>query len=161
MMAFRASLLSATECRFQATVTADYGDEVYRFTLDCRCDELGNLRFSVLEPDSISGISGTISGEGGKLTFENDTVLAFETLKDGQVTPVTAPWLMMKTLRGGYVTSCGTEENSMRVSVDDSYLDKPLRFDIWFNDEDVPHHAEVLWEDRRILALDVINFEIL
>ena len=161
MMTFRASLLSGMGCTFSANITADYQEEQYQFTLDCRCNEQGNLHFTVTQPESISGISGVISGEGGKLTFDNDTALAFETLADGQITPVTAPWLLIKTLRGGYVTSCGSEENMMRVSIDDSYREDALRLDVWFNDDDTPSHAEILWADRRILSLEVANFEIL
>ena len=161
MMTFRASLLSGMGCQFQAIVTADYQQELYQFTLDCQCDEQGTLRFSVVEPESISGIEGVISGEGGKLTFENEKALVFETLADGQVTPVTAPWLLVKTLRGGYVTSCALEEDLMRVSIDDSYRDDALRLDIWFTDDNLPKHAEILWADRRILSLEVTRFEIL
>lgn len=161
MMSFRASLLSGMGCSFQAVITADYQEELYQFTLDCRCDEQGTLHFTVVEPESISGISGVINAEGGKLTFDNEEVLTFETLADGQVTPVTAPWLLIKTLRGGYVTSCGPEEDLMRVSIDDSYQEDALRLDIWFTDEDLPKHAEILWADRRILSLEVANFEIL
>lgn len=161
MMSFRASLLGGMGCSFQAVVTADYQEELYQFTLDCSSDEQGTLRFTVVEPESISGISGMISGEGGKLTFDNEEALAFETLADGQVTPVTAPWLLVKTLRGGYVTSCGTEGDLMRVAIDDSYREDALRLDIWFTADDQPKHAEILWADRRILSLEVTNFEIL
>ena len=161
MMTFRASLLSGMGCTFQAVITADYQEEIYQFTLDCHCDEQGAVRFTVVEPESISGISGMIASEGGKLTFEDEKALAFDTLADGQVTPVTAPWLLVKTLRGGYVTSCGIEEELMRVSIDDSYHDDALRLDIWFTDDDLPKHAEILWADRRILSLEVTNFEIL
>ena len=161
MMAFRASLLSGMGCSFQAVITADYQEELYQFTLECRSDEQGALHFCVTEPETISGISGVISAQGGKLTFQNDEALAFETLADGQVTPVTAPWLLIKTLRGGYVTSCGTEAEMMRVSVDDSYRDDALHLDIWFDEQDLPKHAEVLWADRRILSLEVANFKIL
>ena len=161
MMTFRASLLAGMGCHFQTVITADYGEELYSFTLDCHGDEQGNLRFTVVEPESISGISGTISGDGGKLSFENETALAFDPITDGQVTPVTAPWLLVKTLRGGYVKSCGTEENMMRVSIDDSYQENALRLDVWFSGEDIPDHAEILWKNRRILSLDVKYFEIL
>ena len=160
MMDFRASLLSGLGCSFQATITADYQDEVYQFALDCHCDENGALEFVVLEPETISGISGVISGQGGKLTFRNNEALAFETLADGQVTPVTAPWLFVKTLRGGYVTSCGMEQDLMRVTIDDSYEDDALSLDIWFSSEQ-PVRAEILWSNRRILSLEVTNFEIL
>ena len=161
MMSFRASLLSGMGCTFSASITADYQDEVYQFTLDCRGDEQGTLRFTVMEPESIAGISGVISGEGGKLTFDNESALAFETLADGQITPVTAPWVLIKTLRSGYVTSCGSEENLMRVSIDDSYREDVLHLDVWFTEDNTPTHAEILWADRRILSLEVTNFEIL
>lgn len=159
-MSFRASLLSGMGCSFQTVITADYQGELYQFTLDCRCDEQGTLRFTVMEPETISGISGVISGDGGKLTFDNEHALAFGNLVDDQLPPVTAPWLLVKTLRGGYVTSCGTEDGMMRASIDDSYEDDALRLDVWFL-EDIPKRAEILWDNRRILSLEVTNFEIL
>lgn len=161
MMTFRASLISAMGCQFRANITADYHDELYHFTLDCQCDEEGNLRFEVVAPESISGINGAITGSGGKINFENETALAFETMADGQITPITAAWVFVKALRSGYVTSCGVEDEDMRVSIDDSYQDNALRLDIWFNSENNPKHAEILWKDHRILSLDVVNFEIL
>ena len=43
-MGLRAKLL-ASGCSFRAEVTADYGDQLYTFTMDCRGEELGDLRF--------------------------------------------------------------------------------------------------------------------
>ena len=161
MMTFRASLLSAMGCQFSANITADYHDELYQFTLDCQCDEEGNLYFEVQTPESISGINGSIRGSGGKIYFENETALAFETMADGQITPITAAWVFVKALRSGYVTSCGIEDDDTRVSIEDSYQENGLRLDIWFTPENNPKHAEILWKDRRILSLDVVDFEIL
>ena len=161
MMSFRASVLSGMGCSFKVDITADYQQEVYQFGMDCRSDEQGNLHFTVQEPESISGISGEISDDKGKMTFHNDTVLAFETLTDEQITPVAAPWILIKTLRGGYVTSCCTEEDLLRVSIDDSYREDALHLDIWFDAENNPIRAEILWKDRRILTLEVTNFVIL
>ena len=160
VMTFRAALLAGSGCSFDASVTADYGDEVYTFSMACLGDGQGNLTFSVTEPETISGITGSISNDGGKLTFD-DKALAFALLADGQVTPVSAPWLLVKTLRGGYVTSCTMEEDLLRVSIDDSYQEDALHLDIWFGQGDNPVRAEILWDDRRILSLEVKNFEIL
>lgn len=160
VMAFRADLLAGMGCSFDAVITADYQDALYTFNVTCRSDENGGVTFTVTEPETISGISGRITAEGGKLTFD-DEVLAFELLADGQVTPVSAPWLLVKTLRGGYVTSCGTEEELLRASIDDSYQEDALRLDIWFDRDNKPQYAEILWADRRILSLEVKNFEIL
>lgn len=161
MMSFRASLLSAMGCHFTAEITADYQQELYLFAMDCRFDEHGNMDFTVVEPESISGISGEIVNDSGKLSFQNDAVLAFEMLADDQITPVCAPWIFAKTLRGGYVTSCGMEEELMRVSIDDSYREDALHLDIWFDEANKPKHAEILWKDRRILSLEVKEFEFL
>ncbi len=159
-MTFRAKLLSSQGCRFDTVITADYGDKTYTFSTECSSDQNGAVTFTVTEPESIAGITGTLSGEGGKLTFD-ETALAFELLADGQVTPVSAPWLLVKTLRGGYVTACGMDGDKILLSVDDSYEEDALHLQIWLGEGDVPVNAEIVWDDRRILSLEVKNFEIL
>jgi hypothetical protein len=64
-MAFRDSLLSGNGCCFEASITADYGDELYEFTMDCQGDAQGNVEFCVTSPETISGITGNISEAGG------------------------------------------------------------------------------------------------
>ena len=161
MMNFRASMLSGMGSRFEVVITADYQTELYQFRMDCRSDENGNVSFTVIEPQSISGISGMIFNEGGKLTYNDDHGLAFELIADGQITPVSAPWLLVKTLRGGNVTACGMEKDLMKVSIDDSFEEDSLKIDVWFTNDDIPTYAEILWANRRILSLEVTNFEIL
>ena len=159
-MALRAKLLAASGCSFDAVITADYGDKTYSFSVSCTSDGQGDVTFTVNDPESIAGITGTISGEGGKLTFD-DTALAFELLADGQVTPVSAPWLLVKTLRGGYVRACTVDGEQIRVSIDDSYEEDALHLDIWLGEGDLPVRGEILFDNRRILSLEVKNFEIL
>ena len=79
-MTLRAKLL-ASECSFDAKITADYGDKLYVFAMTCQGDSRGNLTFTVTEPESIAGITGNISSGEGKLTFD-DTVLQFPLLAD-------------------------------------------------------------------------------
>lgn len=159
-MALRAKLLAGNGCRFSAVITADYGEMTYDFSMDCEADSDGDMTFTVTEPETITGITGKIDDQGGKLTFD-DTALTFELLADGQVSPVSAPWLLVKTLRGGYVTSCGMDGELLRLSIDDSYEEDALHLDIWLGDDDKPVRAEILWRDRRILSLEVKNYEIL
>ena len=157
-MKLRAELL-ASWCSFDAEVTADYGDKIYSFTLACQGDSSGNLVFEVTAPESIAGMTGKISDDGGFLTFDG-AALAFELLADGQVSPVSAPWILLRTLRGGYVTACGAEGEGLRLSVDDSYEEDALHLDIWLDSGDLPARAEILWDGRRILAVSVENFQI-
>ena len=146
-------------CAFTAKVTADYGDKLYTFTLDCGADTQGNLSFTVQEPESISGITGRITGTGGALTFE-DTALSFPLMADGQVTPVSAPWLLLKTLRSGFLSSAGMDGENLRLCMDDSYRDDALHLDIWVNGENLPVRAEILYSGRKILSLEVASFTI-
>lgn len=158
-MALRSKLLSASECVFDAAITADYGDKLYTFSMNCQGDSQGNLSFTVTEPETIAGIAGTISDTGGRLTFD-DTALQFELMADDQVTPVSAPWILLKTLRSGYLTSACMEGEQLRLTIDDSYADDALHLDIWLDADDQPLRAEILYDDRRILSLTVTNFEI-
>lgn len=159
-MTLRDALLQAEGCSFLAVVTADYGDSNYTFTMDCSGDALGNVRFTVAEPETIQGITGVIDHEGGKLTFD-DQVLAFPLLADEQLTPVSAPWLLVRTLRGGYISAGGQDGEYYKVQMDDSYEEDPLRMDVWLDDRNMPVHCDFLWANRRILSVEIRNFQIL
>ena len=143
-------------CSFQSVITADFGEQIYTFSMDCVCDADGVLRFTVTEPESIAGIQGEISGKGGKITFD-EHALVFSLLADEQVSPVSAPWLLMKTLRSGYLTSCNQEEEFLRLTVNDSYEEDALTLDIWLRDS-LPVRGEILFRGKRILTVEVSDF---
>lgn len=158
-MALRSRLLKAESVSWDADITADYGDEFYTFSMGCRGDSQGNVSFTVTGPDTIAGISGSLGAQGGKLTFD-DTALAFELLADHQLSPVSAPWILLTTLRSGCLTSACAEEDRIRLSIDDSYRDDALHLDIWLDSEDRPAQADILYGQRRILSLAIKNFVI-
>ena len=155
-MTLRAKLL-ASECSFDAKITADYGDKLYVFAMTCQGDSRGNLTFTVTEPESIAGITGIISQDGGRLTFDN-TALAFPLMADDQLTPVSAPWIFLKTLRGGYLTSANMEEELLHLTIDDSYEEDALQLDIWLDGQNLPVQSDILYDGRRILTVQVSNF---
>lgn len=142
---------------FDAQITADYGDKTYSFTMNCQVDNQGNLTFKVVEPELISGITGTVSATGGKLKFD-DVSLAFDLMADGQFSPVSGPWLLIKTLRSGYLTSCNQEGEMFRLSIDDSYKEDALHLDVWLDGQDLPVRGEIMWQGRRLLTIAVKNF---
>ncbi len=158
VLSLREKLLTA-QWKFDAAVTADYGDKTYTFAMGCDVDAHGNLSFTVTEPETIAGISGNISRGEGELTFA-DTALAFELLADGQLSPVAAPWVFAKTLRSGYITAVGADGEYTRVTINDSYAEDALTVDIWLTDAGVPAQVEILWAERRILTMEVENFVI-
>lgn len=156
----RQKMLSSAGCSFDATVTADYGDEIYKFTLSCQADQSGDLCFTVISPESISGVTGTVSGIGGKLTFDQE-VLAFDLMADEQITPVSAPWILIRTLRGGYIHSCAVLEQGIQISMDDSYNEDALHLEVYVDDSGIPYGAEIYWKGRQFLTLQVENFQYL
>jgi len=156
----RSRLLQASKCSFDAEIVADYGDKIHKFVMSCQADSQGDLIFTVLEPETISGITGKLTGEGGQLIFE-DTALHFELLAEQQLSPISAPWILIKTLRSGYMTSACLEDGSIRLSIDDSYDEDPLRLDIWLDSEKEPERADILYDGKRILSVAVENFEIM
>ena len=159
-LSLRSSILSATGCTFDATVTADYGNQTYTFAMGCEFDAHGNLTFTVRLPQTIAGISGTVGTEGGALRFD-DTALSFPLLADEQLSPVSAPWVFMKTLRSGFITSAGKDGELLRLIIDETYEEKTVTAHVWLDENTIPVQADLYWDGRRILILEVINFQIL
>ena len=153
---FREKLLMQG-CSFVAQVTADYGDKAYTFRVGCTADTNGDISFIVVAPETISGIRGTIKADSGYLTFA-DAVLAFPLLADGEVSPVSAPWLMLKSLRSGYLSSAGMDGDLLQLTLNDSYEADALQVDVWLDEEDLPKQADILWQGRRVLSLEIENF---
>lgn len=158
-MALRSKLLQAEQVRFKTEITADYGDKAYAFAMDCQADNQGNVSFTVTAPETIAGITGKICEEGGQLTFD-ETALHVELLTDDQLSPLSAPWIFLRTLRSGYLTSAGMDGEYLRLTIDDSYEEDALQLDIWLGAGDIPERAEVIYDGRGILTLLVTNFEI-
>lgn len=156
-ISLRERIMKSEGCSFLSVITADYGDKIYEFTMDCKTDSEGNLKFSVVEPSTIAGIEGSVSANGGNFTFD-DKVLAFETMADGMITPVSAPWVLMNTLTSGYLSACGNDGEYLKILLDDSYKEEALRLEVWVDAQDRPVRTEILWKGTRVLSVDVKNF---
>ena len=153
---FREKMLT-NGCTFIGNISANYSDRIYTFQVGCSADPDGNISFRVLSPDSISGITGEIRAEGGFLTFDGE-MLAFPLLADGEVSPVSAPWLLIHTLRSGYLSGAGMDGEYLQMVLNDSYEEDALQVDVWLNELDQPVRADILWQGRRILAITIEEF---
>ena len=156
----RNKLIQSQGCSFDAVITADYGEYIHSFEMQCKTDSASALNFTVTKPDSICGLSGQIEGQKGSITFE-DQVLSFPTLAEGQISPVSAPWVFYNTLKNGYFRSCAKEKQGYQLCLDDSYNDSSLQLDIWTDENFQPIRADILWQGRRILCLSITNYQIL
>ena len=158
-MDLRARLLGCSSCSFDVTITADYGDELHTFSMACTGDNGGDLAFTVTAPETIAGITGKFEGQKGMLTFDG-FALEFPRLTDDQITPVSGPWILLRTLQGGYLTSCGMDGGLLLATINDSYEDDALTLDVWLDGENAPIRGEILYEGRRIVTMDIESFTI-
>ena len=156
-LALRQQLLSSEGCSFEAVVTADYGETVHVFGMQCTGQKDGSISFEVTDPETISGITGSISDDGGKLTYDG-LLLSFHPLAEGQLSPVYAPWIMLQTLRSGYISGCGKDGNGVCISIDDTFAEEAVQIQIWTDSENRPLRCEIVWKNRRILSVDVRSF---
>lgn len=159
-MMIRKKLSEGSGCSFHAVITADYSDKIYTFAMDCHVDESGKLTFTVTDPHTISGISGTISESGAGLTFD-DKVLAFEMLADNMISPVISPWLLIRSLYGGYISGYSQDAENYCIHIDDTFQGENLLTLVWVDRGLIPKQAEFLYNGKRILSLSVTNFVIL
>lgn len=159
LITFRQELINSAEVTFQTKITADYGDTFYSFSMLCNYNSNGELAFTVIEPETISDIQGTIDSNGGNLTFDNQ-ILTFNTLASGRISPVSAPYIMMQALRSGYISSAGKSNEGFCANIDDSYEDDALNLQIHF-ESGVPVFGEIFWDQHRILTLQIEDFQLM
>lgn len=144
-------------CSFQAEITADYGDSLSQFTLDCQGKPDGSLCFTVVAPEGIEGIQGTLAAGTGKLHYE-DKALGFPLVAEGLLSPVSAPWIFYRGLRSGNLLSCGKEGGLTRLTLDDSFQQDALRLDVWLDEESNPCQCYISWANQSYLSLKIENF---
>ena len=156
----RSDLLAASECTFDVSVSADFDNVTYTFDMSCKADRDGNIAFTTTKPESISGITGTISSDGGNLTFD-ESILAFEVLANDMISPVSSPWFFLTALRSGYLKACERTEEGIHVVANDTYEDKTFQVEIYTNKDMIPIHGEILWNGCRIVSLSITNFNIM
>lgn len=158
-IAVRRLFMKESGIRFCADITADYGDMTHSFSVQCDASSSGNVAFTVTKPDTIAGIKGAISALGGQLQF-GDKVLLFEPMVFGQISPVLAPWLMVKAIQGGYIQSQSVDGEGCQLLIDDTYSNAQFQIVLTLDRESVPTDCEIIWSNRRILMIHITQFDI-
>ena len=159
-MALRQKILTEKGYAFDAVITADYGEKLYTFGVACQSDATGTLQFNVISPETIAGITGTLSPKGGQLTFD-DKMLAFELLVEEQLSPISMPWVVMHSVGSGFIRSSGNDGEDLYIQIDDSYAGESLQIDLWCDKTVLPKYAEILYRGKRILSMKIENFRFL
>lgn len=156
-MDFRAALLQAGACTFQAQITADYGENVYEFKVDCACSADGTASITVLEPQSIAGITAKISENGDELFYDGMAV-AFDLLASGNAAPVCTPSLVVDAWANAFIRAAGQEGEWLRVTYERGYDEEQLIVECWFDEKNIPICAEICYNDKTVLKMEVSDF---
>lgn len=157
---FRDLLLRSGSGTFDAVITADFGDILHVFKMNCQWDSSDNMKFCVLEPETIAGVSGIIYQNNGKITFD-DKALLFDTMADGSISPVNAPWVVLLAMRSGYIKGAGSNPDGCIIQLNDSYKENALNVNLQINDDCIPAFAEIFYDGRRVVSINFENFTML
>lgn len=157
-LAFRGRLLGAERIGFCVRIVADYIDHAEVFSLECTADREGTVAFRVAEPEEISGITGSVAGKTGTLSFDG-TILAFPLMEDAGISPVGAPGVLLSALRSGFITACTREGELLRVTLDDGYGEDVLTVDVWLLGQ-TPVAAEVSRQGIRLVSMELEDFSL-
>lgn len=142
---------------FNAVVYADYGEKVYDFSVDCSVNGNGKLIFQLVEPSSIADITGYVDELGSNITFD-ERVLTFPSLADDLISPVASPWLLIRAICNGYIRAEYSDQNNSKILFEDSYYQHAFQIELTCNQDNIPIYADIIWEGRRIIALEIRNF---
>ena len=153
----REKIIVSDGCTFETTITADYGDMLYTFQMDCIVDSEKNVMFTVTAPETISGVTGMISKDSSELTFD-DTALAFPILADDQLTPVCVPWVFVNALTSGYISGCSKEAIGFCLYIDDNIVERPLHLEVFLDETLNPYRVDLFWNQQRVISADIHNF---
>ena len=126
---FRTALLQSGGCAFTAEVTADYGEQVYRFTMDCTWSPDGGAALTLTAPQTLEGIRAEVSADGARVVYE-DTAVGFESLAGGRLAPMALPYLLGSGWYEGYISACGMENGLLRMTCLDTQSGQPCRCEI-------------------------------
>lgn len=153
---FRAALVQAGGCAFHAEVTAESGETVDLFAMDCQADSDGTTRWVMTAPETIAGVTATVTDGGGTITYDGMAV-EFGLLANGNVIPAAAPTLAATCWTGEYIAAAGDEDGRYRVTYEKNFDEKRLVLDTWF-ENGVPICTEVCYNHQRILKLTISEF---
>lgn len=158
-LTLRTNLMEAGGCTFTAAITADYGGHVYPFTLACQVKTAGDTTLTVMEPETIAGISATVSQDDATVEFDGAS-LDFGTLADGHAAPLTFPWQLAESWVSAYISASGADGELEKVTYLVGYGDEALTVETWLSPEGLPVRGELLYDGVRCLTAEITEFQL-
>ena len=155
----RTSLMNAGGCSCTAAIRAEYEDRAYSFTVACTYTDDG-ANITVLQPREIAGISAAVSADGARVIFE-DVELDLGQMAEGNVSAMSAGWLLPHCWESAYIDCAGTDGDLYRITYLEGYNEEELTVDTWLDETQTPVYAEVSYDGIRCLTIQYSDFQFL
>ena len=157
---FRAGLLRAGGCSLRLEATADVGDQVCVFVLDCVLGADCSAELTLREPETLEGITARIDGDTGSLRFD-DVCVTFGLPADSRLSPMEAPGMLIRAWIEGYIASAGTEGEEGCAVYEVGYGPDACRVETRFDADGIPIRAELSLEGRVICKFEISEYQLL
>lgn len=158
-LTFREVLQEAGGCSFKATVVTEVEDRGYSFTMASRYAVGGPATITILDPETIAGISATMTDRDAVLAFDG-MELDFGTLDDAMSTPLYAPLVFGQCWDTAYIDCAGADGDFYRVTYRLGYEQEELILETWFSGG-VPVRCELYRQETMLLSAAVEDFTFL
>lgn len=156
---FRTALMASAGCAYEARVLADYGERVYDFNLQCEYIPDREAKLTVISPDIISGISAVISSDGTNVEFDGAS-LDFGEMANGNVAPMTVPFLLGRAWSSEYIHSVGQDGDYILVSYLMGYGDREIVVETWLADDGTPVRCDISHAGTRCITVSISDFKL-
>ncbi len=140
-------------CSFRAELTADYGDYVVPFALDCETEVNGPTHFTVAAPETLAGITAAVDETGGTVTYDG---LMMDFRPVGKRKARSGGRSGRRGILRSSPTAGGEEDGRFRATYEKDYEEKMLKVDTWF-ENGIPIYAEVCYRWSAILRIATIS----
>lgn len=154
---FRAALVQSGGCSFTGEISADDGECIQIFRLSCDADAGGALSFTILEPETLEGISATVTEGGERLDYDGLSV-DLGLLADESLAPAAAPGVILQSWLEGYILWGGESEEYYEVTYEQELNQVLLKVVTTFKNK-LPISAEVCYNNGRILQMKIEEFQ--
>ena len=67
----------------------------------------------------------------------------------------------MRTLQSGYISGYAEENDKIFVYYDDSFENAVLNLEVLLDQDNIPLHTEISWNQKRILSAQIRDFAFL
>ncbi len=122
-VAMRGGYLASDQISLSCTVTADYGERVYRFSFDS-ITEGEKTQLTLTAPAELAGLVATIENKSGdsqlssQLSYEG-VLVDTGALSDDGLSPITAVPALISVLKSGYIQQIMLGENELVLTCGD------------------------------------------